>query len=64
LVQAHKWLNLASGAGEPNAMEGKREIEASMTQKQIEKAQSLASEWMAQSGVLAKVSSAEKNVTD
>jgi hypothetical protein len=64
LVQAHKWLNLASGAGEQSAMEGKREIEASMTQKQIENAQSLAREWMAQSGVLTKPPLAAKNVAD
>jgi len=64
LVLAHKWLNLAAGAGDSNAVEGKRIIEASMTPKQIEKAQSLAREWGAQTSAQPVKPSGSKNMID
>jgi len=52
LAQAYKWLSLAAGAGDQSALESKQVVEASMSPRQIDNAQSLARAWMAQSSVL------------
>jgi len=47
LVQAHKWFNLAVAAGFEVAQDNMEEIEARMSREQIEKARSMAKEWLA-----------------
>ncbi len=47
LVQAHKWFNLAVATGFEIAQQDMEEIEARMSGDQIEKAQSMAKEWLA-----------------
>ncbi|MBI3148540.1 MAG: sel1 repeat family protein [Betaproteobacteria bacterium] len=47
LVQAHKWFNLAVAAGFGAAQDNMERIEARMSPEQIEKAKSLAKEWLA-----------------
>jgi len=47
LVQAHKWFNLAVAVGFEVAQDNLDEIEAKMSPEQIEKARSLAKEWLA-----------------
>ena len=47
LVQAHKWFNLAVVAGFEVAQDNMEEIETRMSREQIEKARSMAKEWLA-----------------
>ena len=47
-VQAHKWFTLAAAAGNGAAREGRNLVEQRMTAAQIDEAQRLASEWVAQ----------------
>lgn len=46
-VQAHMWFDLAATAGFEVAQENRDRIEAAMNAEQIEKAKSLAKEWLA-----------------
>ena len=47
LVQAHKWFAIAVAAGFDIAQDNLQELEAKMSREQIEKAQSMAKEWLA-----------------
>lgn len=47
LVQAHMWFDIAVAAGFDIAQDNLAEIEAKMSPEQIEKARSLAKEWLA-----------------
>ena len=47
MVQAHKWFNLSMTGGFEIARQNMEEIEAKMSREQIEKAQSMAKEWLA-----------------
>jgi len=47
LVQAHKWFNIAAAAGFDIAQDNMEEVEARMSREQIEKARSMAKEWLA-----------------
>ena len=46
MVQAHKWFNLATINGHPQAARNRGTAETNMTPSQIAKAQKLAKEWM------------------
>lgn len=47
LVQAHKWFNLAVATGFEIARQDMEEVEAGMSREQVEKARSMAKEWLA-----------------
>ncbi|MDO8812063.1 MAG: tetratricopeptide repeat protein [Gallionella sp.] len=47
LVQAHKWFNIAVAGGFDIAQDNLDEIEAKMSREQVEKARSMAKEWLA-----------------
>lgn len=48
MVQAHKWYSLAALAGNAMAIQKKKSAEARMSSKEIQDAQALADEWLAQ----------------
>lgn len=48
MVQAYKWYSLAALAGNTIASQKKQSAEARMAQKEVEEAQALANEWLAQ----------------
>jgi peptidoglycan hydrolase-like protein with peptidoglycan-binding domain len=52
-VQAHKWLNLAAAAGQPQAASLRDETARLMTPQQLAEAQSLAAQWQPRSGAAA-----------
>jgi len=54
LVQAHMWFSLAAMSNYENAKSTKENIEANMDQVQIEKAQMLARDWIANHPNLSK----------
>ena len=47
ILQAHKWFNLAAAAGDEDAQKNRKFAESKMSHEQIEKAQTLAREWLA-----------------
>jgi len=47
-VQAHMWLNLAAAQGQEEAVTDRDKIAEKMTSEQIDQAQRLAREWLAQ----------------
>lgn len=46
LIEAHKWLNLAAQAGNPEAVRRRRELAAEMSAEEIAAAQRAAREWV------------------
>jgi hypothetical protein len=47
LIEAHKWLNLASAQQEPKALEARTELEVHMSESELQQAQAQAREWLA-----------------
>ena len=45
-VQEHKWMNIASQDGDPDAQKNKNAVQNHMTKTQIEEAELLANKWL------------------